>query len=223
MRTMTKAQAQTITGGVTNTSKMPCKSYSLPTVACRTGFRMSKTAGSICSKCYANKGFYKRNKCTVEPVQHARLTAIELALADAQYREWWLGAMQMLIGLDSEFRFHDSGDLQSVDHLHLYADLAERMPNCRFWLPTREYGTVATFCRSRAVPENLVIRLSAMFVDQPVKIPASLQGVAGVTASNVHKGSEPIGHVCPAYTRQGKCGDCRACWDRELIVSYPLH
>ena len=223
MSTLTLQQAQVITGGVTKTSKMPCKSYSLPTVACRTGFRMTKIAGSICSDCYANKGFYRMYERTVEPAQHARLTAIELALTDTEYRELWLRAMQAVIGLDAEFRFHDSGDLQSVEHLHLYADLAERMPTCRFWLPTREYGMVATFCRSRAVPSNLVVRLSAMFVDQPVKVPASLRGVAGVTVSNVHKLNKPIGHSCPAYTQQGKCGDCRACWDRELAVSYPLH
>jgi len=56
---MKKAEAVSICGTLTQTSKMPCKSYSLPTEACETGFRMSKIAGSVCASCYADKGFYK--------------------------------------------------------------------------------------------------------------------------------------------------------------------
>ena len=66
-----KADAVAATGGVTQTSKMPCKSHSLPTAACRTGWRMAQIAGSICSKCYANKGFYAMYHVTIEPAQHA--------------------------------------------------------------------------------------------------------------------------------------------------------
>ena len=55
---MNKTQASSVAGSVTQTSKMPCKSYSLPTVACITGYKMSKIAGSICSECYANAGNY---------------------------------------------------------------------------------------------------------------------------------------------------------------------
>lgn len=30
--------------------------------------------------------------------------------------------------------------------------------------------------------------------------------------------------VCDAYERDGKCGDCRACWDRDVaVVAYPAH
>ncbi len=219
---MNKSQAHEVTGGVTQTSKMPCKSYSLPTVACRTGFELSKVAGSICASCYAQKGFYSMYAKTVEPAQHARLTAIELACADAEYRALWIDAMQTLIGADQYFRFHDSGDLQDIAHLALYAELARSMPQCQFWLPTREYGMVKQFAAANTIPANLTIRLSAIFPDQPVKIPASLQGITGIEASNVHKHTTPVGAVCPAYTRQGKCGDCRACWNPGT-VTYPLH
>lgn len=220
---MNKTQAIALTGGLTQTSKMPCKSYSLPTAACVAGLKLSKVAGSICASCYAQKGFYAMYAATVEPAQHARLTGIELALLDAEYRAAWIESMQVLIGADEYFRFHDSGDLQSAAHLALYADLAESMPHCKFWLPTREYGMVKEFCSTRLIPENMVIRLSAIFPDQPVKVPASLNGVTGIAVSNVHKSTQATGFACPAYTRQGKCGDCRACWNREINVSYPLH
>lgn len=214
---LTKAQASTITGGITRTSKMPCASYSLPTVACKTGYRMAQVADSICSHCYANKGFYMKYAYNVEPAQHARLVSLEDPL--------WCDAMVTLIGSDAFFRWHDSGDLQSVEHLELIAQVCGRTPNCKHWLPTREYGMVAAYIAQHgALPENLVVRLSAMFTDKPVKVPASLQGVAGIAVSNVHSDTPMAGnHACPAYTRQGKCGDCRACWSRSTPVSYPLH
>lgn len=219
---MNKTQAREITGGVTRTSKMPCKSYSLPTVACRTGYRMAQIPGSICAFCYADRNFYKMYASTVQPAQHARLESINLAIDNAEYRAQWLNAMQALIGTDKYFRFHDSGDLQSIEHLELYADLARRMPHCKFWLPTREYSIVAAFAAQYDVPANLIIRLSAMFVDKPVRVPASLQGTRGITVSNVHKTQSATGYACPAYTRNGKCGTCRACWSGKT-VSYPLH
>jgi hypothetical protein len=211
---MLKSQAHVITGGVTQTTKMPCKSYSLPTIACVTGFRMAQVAGSICSHCYANKGNYKKYENNVEPAQHARLTSLSDPL--------WIDAMVTLIGSDPYFRWHDSGDIQSVEHLELIAAVCDRTPGCQHWLPTREYGMVAAFVAQRDIPSNLVIRLSAMFADKAVKIPASLQGVPGIAASNVHHHGAADGHACPAYTRQGKCADCRMCWSKET-VSYPMH
>lgn len=219
---MIKAQASVITGGVTQTSKMPCKSYSLPTVACHTGFNMAQVKGSVCSSCYANKGFYSMYAATVEPAQHARLESINLAIADADYRSQWIDAMVSLIGGDRYFRFHDSGDLQSVEHLELYAELADKLPKCRFWLPTREYGIVSAFTAVRDLPRNLIVRLSAMFPDKPVTIPASLQGAANVTVSNVHT-DKPIGRECPAPKQSGSCGNCRACWSSNTVVSYHIH
>ena len=212
---MLKREASAIAGSLTQTTKMPCKSYSLPTVACVTGFRMAQMPGSICSKCYANKGNYQTYASNIEPAQHARLVALEDPL--------WTDAMVTLIGSDPYFRWHDSGDLQSLRHLEQIAEVCARTPGCKHWLPTREYGMVKSFiAKHGAIPANLTIRLSAMYPDQPVKVPTSLQGIAGITISNVHKASAPVGHECPAYTRQGKCDDCRACWS-DATISYPLH
>lgn len=222
---LTKADAAIITGGVTQTSKMPCQSYSLPTIACQTGFRMAQVEGSICSSCYANKGNYLKYANNVEPAQHARLESVTMAIENEDgARALWISAMVALIGKDEFFRWHDSGDLQSVEHLELIADVARATPHCSHWLPTREYGMVAAYVAQQDLPANLTVRLSAMFAGKPVKVPASLQGVAGVAVSNVHtKGQAPLGQMCAAYTQQGKCGDCRACWSADTAVSYPLH
>jgi hypothetical protein len=209
-----KTQAATVAGSVTTTSKMPCKSYSLTTVACITGYKMSKIAGSICSTCYANKGNYVQYANNIEPAQHARL--------DSLGHELWVSAMVAHIANDSYFRWHDSGDLQGLWHLEKIAQVAIETPNCMHWLPTREYSIVKAYIAKHGqLPKNLIVRLSAMYVDKAVTIPASLQNQANVTVSNVHT-STPIGHECNSPKQGGKCLDCRACWGTEP-VSYKVH
>lgn len=212
---MNKKQAHEIHGGLTQTTKMPCQSYSLPTIACITGFRMREIAGSICSDCYADKGNYRKYSNNIEPAQHARLESIN--------DELWVDAMVVSIGADKYFRWHDSGDIQSIEHLEKIADVARATPHCMHWLPTREYGIVSAFTAQYDVPDNLIIRLSAMFTDRPVVVPKTLQNVAGVAVSNVHS-KKAIGTACNAPRQNGECRSCRACWNRKVAaVSYSIH
>jgi hypothetical protein len=211
---MRKVEANAICGTLTQTTKMPCKSYSLPTEACQTGYRMAQINGSICSSCYADKGFYRAYANTIKPAQFARLDAINDPL--------WVDGMVSLIGNDSYFRFHDSGDLQGVDHLRKIAQIADRLPKCLFWLPTREYAMIKQYIdQFGALPKNLFVRLSAMYPDKPVIIPKSLQGFKNITASNVHT-NKPIGKPCVAPEQNGECKNCRACWT-NAVISYKLH
>jgi hypothetical protein len=116
-------------------------------------------------------------------------------------------------------RWHDSGDLQSVEHLTKICAVASATPEIRHWLPTRELGIVKQYvAQGGIVPTNLVIRVSATMVDGNAT-------TAWPTTSRVHsdkvaKGSRP----CPAPKQEGKCGDCRACWNPKVAsVSYHLH
>ena len=222
---MNKAQAAIVCGSMSQTSKMPCKSSSLPTEACHTGFRMAKLKGSICASCYADKGFYKMYEKNIKPVQFARLDSVQQAMQSPEHAQLWLSAMVAHIGSDAYFRHHDSGDLQGLEHLELIVSLARLTPSCKHWLPTREYGMVKAFIAKHgrnSIPANLIIRLSAMYPDKPVIIPASLQGIAGITASNVHASATPVGYACNAPKQDGKCLECRACWSAD-VVSYAMH
>lgn len=213
---MRKVIAIAIAGTVTQTSKMPCRSYSLPTLACRSGFELAKIPGTICADCYANKGFYRMYEQTVEPAQMARLSSID--------DPHWPDAMASLIGQDAYFRWHDSGDLQSVDHLRAIVRVCELTPDCLHWLPTREYETVRRYLTDGGtIPGNLTIRLSALYPDRAVRVDSRIDGIPGIETSNVHKHSAPIGFECGAYKNAGKCGPCRHCFHRSGPVSYPLH
>jgi len=175
---------------------------------------MSKIAGSICSKCYANAGNYVKYANNIEPSQHARLDSLDNPL--------WVSAMVAAIGNDKYFRWHDSGDLQSIEHFEKISAVAVSTPDCMHWLPTREYSIVKEYlAKHKKLPKNLIVRLSAMYVDKPVIIPASLQNQANVAVSNVHT-DKPIGNECMSYKQGGKCLDCRTCWSTKP-VSYKIH
>ena len=211
---MLKKDASALTGGLTQTSKMPCKSYSLPTEACDTGFKMSKIEGSVCFFCYANNGFYKLYEKTIKPAQFARL--------DSLTSPYWVDAMVALIGSDAYFRWHDAGDLQGLAHFKKIVEVCERTPNTKHWLPTREYSIIKAFISAGGIiPKNLIVRLSGMYPDKPVQVPVSLQGVKGITTSNVHT-VKPLGRACKAPEQAGECRDCRDCWESK-VISYALH
>ena len=212
----TKQDAVNIAGSCTKTTKMPSDSYSLPAKACITGSKLVKIKGSVCEGCYALKGNYHRFAKTIEPLQYKRLESITHPL--------WVEAMVKLIGNKPFFRWHDAGDLQSVEHLSKIAQIAQQLPQTLFWLPTREYDIVKAFVETKSIPVNLVIRMSAMMIDQPAKLPRSLKGIANVLTSTVHKNKELTGFKCVAPSQQGKCGSCRSCWDNTVTnVSYHAH
>lgn len=117
------------------------------------------------------------------------------------------------------FRWHDSGDLQSLSHLRKIVKIAETLPVVKFWLPTSEHRLVAEYSRRYGpFPSNLTVRLSATLIDGPV--PASDLPVSSVYTQTVPSGA----HDCRARFNANRCGACRACWDPNVKhVAYPLH
>lgn len=204
-------------GGLSNPSKMPCLGYSFPATRCGVGGKLAKVAGTVCSSCYALKGRY-----VMPNVAEAMERRFQLWQANP---DAWERSMVRLIEHYGErdggyFRWHDSGDVQSLAHLEQIARIAAATPTVRHWLPTREAGIVSWYLlRHGAFPANLTVRLSDSKIDRPVQVRA------GVCASGVHRGDTPNGSAaCPAYQQDGFCGDCRACWDPSVPrVSYPLH
>jgi hypothetical protein len=140
------------------------------------------------------------------------------ALQDTGAKETWIAAMVRLLEGEEYFRWHDSGDVQSLAHLNMIADVAEQTPWVKHWLPTREFNYVRQFLKTRARPTNLVIRMSAqmMGASAPAGFPHT---------STVHtKNSVAEGHDCPARFQDNECRACRACWDSTIEnVSYPQH
>ena len=208
-------EANQVTGGLSNPDKMPGFAYNLPAWECNVGNTLNKQPGSICEDCYARKGRYIFPG--VRAAMYRRL--------DCMKKKLWVKAMAFLINrywLRKEydvFRWHDSGDLQSEEHLGMICAVCELTPTVKHWLPTKEVHIIRRYRKKHVVPDNLTIRPSAFYVNE---MPTG--AVEDLPFSTVHtKGEEPENaHLCPAKQQGGKCGNCRACWDRGVPwVSYP--
>ena len=198
--------ANAITGGLSHPDKMPGAAYNTSAKDCQVGSRLREVAGSVCDGCYALKGRYQFPK--VQEALQRRLQSIN--------HPRWVEAMVTLVSRQREaFRWHDSGDIQSVEHLEKIIAVVNQTPNVRHWLPTREYKIVADYRKAGGViPANLVIRLSAHMVDgappTAFKLPTSTVMTSGRT--------------CPAADQNNQCGDCRQCWDPNVAnVAYGKH
>ena len=197
-------EAKKITGSMTRTTKMPGLSYSLPAWECKTGSKLRKIKGSVCASCYALKGNYTRYK-SIKAAQYVRLEALK--------DQRWIAAMVAQVIRQKFFRWHDAGDIQSMEHLYKIFRVCELTPETKHWMPTRE----AQFLKDidpDTVPKNLIIRMSSHMVDQaPVKF--------WPWTSTVISGQVP---TCPAPKQNNKCGSCRQCWTRSVKnVSYGKH
>ena len=199
---MNKKEAKEITGGLSAPGKMPEGSYNLPAVACITGAKLRQIPGTPCWGCYAFKGRY--NFPNVKDALTRRLESLQ--------RPDWVQAMAVLIKGKKFFRWHDSGDLQSVTHFKNILEVCKLTPGTMHWLPTQERKLLAIIDPD-VLPKNLLVRLSN-------------------AKNNRHPGKfwpywstvMDSGGDCPASKQGNQCRDCRRCWSRDVKhVTYPKH
>ena len=202
---MLKKEATKITGGLSAPGKMPEGSYNLPAVACQTGAKLRQIPGTPCWGCYAFKGRY--NFSNVKDALTRRLESIT-------HRDW-IPAMVVLIKGKKHFRWHDSGDLQSAQHLINIFEVCKLTPGTMHWLPTQERQYLK-FLDPEVIPKNLIIRLSNSKND-------TKPGRAWDHWSTVVT-TPRAGHICPAPKQGNQCGSCRACWNKDIKeIQYRIH
>ena len=201
---MLKKEASKITGGLSAPGKMPEGSYNLPASACKTGAKLRLVPDTPCYKCYAFKGRY--NFPNVKDALSRRLESLQ----DPQ----WVEAMAVLIKGKKHFRWHDSGDIQSVEHLKKIFEVCNLTPDTMHWLPTQERQFLPL--PGSKIPKNLIIRLSNAKND-------TKPGNAWSHWCTVVTKPRP-GRVCPAPKQGNECGSCRACWSKDIYeVQYKIH
>ena len=199
---MKTSEAWKIVGGLSKPSKMPGWSIGIPAAECKTGSKLRLIPESVCANCYALKGCYVFK--VVQEAQYRRLAAIS--------SPQWVEAMATLINSKKPdvFRWHDSGDVQDLDHLNKIYEVCKLTPTKKHWMPTRE-AWIKDHLQDK--PNNLVIRFSAPMVNQAA--PASWPHSSEVVEKDFN---------CPASQQNNECRDCRACWDPKIkTVSYGKH
>ena len=218
MKLTTIKQADEITGKLSDPSKMPGYSYNLPAWECKVGSKLSLIPGTPCFKCYAKKGRY----------------AFPL-VKNALYRRFkslnnpnWINAMVYLILTkrykgqhQDHFRWHDSGDLQSVEHLEKITKVCKQTPKVKHWLPTQERAILKRFLDDGGkIPKNLVIRVSSPKLNT---LPSSNKFPSSTVTTEYQNGKD-LGYQCPASKQGNECKDCRVCWDGSVKnVNYKKH
>ena len=201
---MLKKEANKITGGLSAPGKMPEGAYSISALHCKTGAKLRLVPDTPCYKCYAFNGRY--NFPNVKDALTRRLESLT--------HPQWIEAMAVLIKGKKHFRWHDSGDIQSVDHLKKIFEVCDLTPDTMHWLPTQERQFLPL--PGSKIPTNLIIRLSNAKNDtKPGNAWSHWSTVVTVPRA---------GHVCPAPEQGNKCGSCRACWSKEVYeVQYKIH
>src|SRR5581483_7943609 len=152
---------------LTKTSKMPGPSWSLPAhKAC------PRANGTICDSCYASKGCYTWR--TTKHAQSVRFAWTVESMRTLEGREQWIICMVVAIRQSGcrYFRVHDSGDMFNVTYAQSWLEVCRRLPEVRFWIPTRAWQQPAcplpifdpllNTLRELAGQPNVTVRPSAL-------------------------------------------------------------
>ena len=195
------------------TSKMPkgCLSWSLEALTtCSGAYDDDGEIVDPCKICYARGGFYN-----MPVVKDAR----EYNKKDWKRPEWEDDMVERIIRI-LLFRWYDSGDCYTVALAWKMYNVMLRTPDCQHWFPTRNYkfDKYKEVLDAMALLPKVVVRFSSDSISGGI--------VDGNTTSTIipYIDTPTTATVCYAYDRGGKCGDCRACWDKDVeLIIYPAH
>jgi len=202
--------------------KMETFGYSTSALNCKQGGKLNLVEGSVCHNCYARKGRY-----VYHPVQEC----LDKRMDKIKNEPYWVDAMVYILNhkrIKKEpltiFRWHDSGDLQSMKHFRKIIEIAKMTPQITHWLPTKEVKLMKAFIKTGdKLPKNLNVRVSTFMVNgKPIKLKGMSTSVV-ITKDRMNKVS---GFDCPVYAVTGhgnKCGDCDFCYKSKGRVNYIEH
>lgn len=214
---------------LSQSNKMPCQSWSLEAVKTCPASKDSKgDLVDACEGCYAREGNY-RFKNVKDAREHNRLD---------WRRDDWVDDMVAEIDNDRYFRWFDSGDMYHIKLAEKILEVMRRTDWCQHWLPTRMHKIKkfqSVIKQMESLP-NVVVRLSSDSVNGEIiegnttsTIVEGLKEIRNPTTRKIEKkifvGVVPKGtELCRAFERSGKCGTCRACWDKKIkVITYPAH
>ena len=212
MITLRKTTGQTDMIKLSKAGKMPCRSWSLQALTTCPGSK--DTNGELvdaCKGCYATTGNYRFPNVKA-PREHNQ---------EDWKRDSWVDDMVAELDNDRYFRWFDSGDMYHIKLAHKMLEVMQRTPWVKHWLPTRmhKFDKFASVISDMQSLPNVVVRLSSDSISGGI--------IAGETTSTIiptpdHATVDMT--VCGAYDRAGKCGTCRACWDKSTqVIAYPAH
>jgi hypothetical protein len=198
---------------MSQTSKLGCLSWSLQALDTCPGSRAAD-GGLVdaCRGCYATTGNYVF--ANVRAPREYNRTDWE--------REDWVDDMVLALTGETHFRWFDSGDMYALGLAEKIFKVMYRTPWVQHWLPTRMYKfpKFAPVLNAMYTLTNVVVRPSSDAIDGSYD--RALHGSTIVPTADAVIDSNTF--MCGAYSRDGKCGECRACWSKDVpVIAYPAH
>jgi hypothetical protein len=193
-------------------SKMPAKSWSLQARKTCPGSidPTTKQPVAVCAGCYAAEGFYMMPDA-IKVREHNR---------EDWKRAEWVDDMVHELRRQKFFRWFDSGDVYHPALAFKIFLVMQKTPHVKHWLPTKSYKVprIRPILERMKSLENVAVRFSSD------SMTGEFDADHGSTVVPFADSETTATKVCDAYERSGKCGDCRACWSKEVaVVAYPAH
>jgi len=195
---------------VSKTSKMPCKSWSLEAIAtCPASKGEDGELVDACKGCYATTGFYLMGNAK----------KLREHNSEDWKREEWVSEMVYELRNQTYFRWFDSGDVAWLKLAEKIYQVCEQTPNVKHWIPTRMYK----FPKFKAILDKLneLPNVRVRFSSDSVEGDFTNEHASTIIP---YADSPTDAFICEAYSRGGKCGDCRACWQKDVpMIAYVAH
>lgn len=163
-----------------------------------------------CAGCYAVGGNYR----------FANVKRPRAENREDWKRDEWVADMVAALRNDRYFRWFDSGDVYDVRLAKKIYLVMLNTPNVQHWLPTRmhKFSKFKGILAAMAALPNVVVRRSSDSVTG--EFDPAVHGSTIVPDTSPRPGVT----LCHAATNDGKCGPCRACYDKSVaVVGYLAH
>jgi hypothetical protein len=215
-------QMDIITICLSDTSKMPCRSFSTVARVHCPGSRFRNKLGKMevveaCKVCYADSGHYL----------HASTRAVrEFNAVEWKHADFVQAMIKAILSEGNNvFRWFDSGDIFNLEFARKIYMIVLFTPSVKHWIPTRSHKIAKFLPILEALQnlENCVVRYSSdSITGEPLKTEAPQSVIYG-TLEEVPEGAT----ICNAYKGTEStptCEACRECWNpKTKIVAYKGH
>ena len=112
------------------------------------------------------------------------------------------------------FRWHDAGDIQSLEHLEKIFEVCKQTPETMHWMPTREAQFLKTIDPA-TVPKKF---------NNSYEFSHGGPGSCKILALDFHCNKHGRGNLPCSQSGRTMFKDCRACWTRSISnISYGKH
>lgn len=129
------------------------------------------------------------------------------------------------------FRYHTSGEIESVEQLELYARICREIPDVIFYIYTKSFDILTEWLnKGNDIPENFVINLSEWHGNLKEYAGSAMLDLCNIFAYDDKDSDQSVKSLphCPAVDKDGHetgitCAKCRMCMKRGTKIAVYSH